>query len=115
MTRRVRCQPTGQRSGIRRASADLLRAPVACGGGVCIMGPHNHAPCSPWRESHREETMRRTTAAATVAISVMLGVGPFPAHARPFDDPRSDRIPALDQDAAFAAEPRDPACHDPVL
>src|SRR6185295_17825018 len=37
------------------------------------------------------------------------------AHARPFNDPRSDRLDALNADAKFAAEPRDPACHAAVL
>ena len=33
------------------------------------------------------------------------------AQARPFNDPRSERIPAIEADAAFARQPRDPACH----
>ena len=37
------------------------------------------------------------------------------AQARPFNDPRSERIPALEADAAFASQPRDPACHTPTL
>jgi L-ascorbate metabolism protein UlaG (beta-lactamase superfamily) len=37
------------------------------------------------------------------------------AHARPFDDPRASRTAALDNDAAFAGQPRDPACHAPML
>src|SRR5439155_16872091 len=38
-----------------------------------------------------------------------------PAKARPFEDPRADRIAAIDADTAFQAEPRDGACHAPVL
>ena len=37
------------------------------------------------------------------------------AQARPFNDPRSDRIAAIEADAKFAAAPRDPACHTSVL
>jgi L-ascorbate metabolism protein UlaG (beta-lactamase superfamily) len=37
------------------------------------------------------------------------------ALARPFSDPRSDRLEALDADAAFASEARDPACQSAVL
>jgi L-ascorbate metabolism protein UlaG (beta-lactamase superfamily) len=37
------------------------------------------------------------------------------AQARPFNDPRSDRIAAIEADAKFAASPRDPACHTSVL
>lgn len=46
---------------------------------------------------------------------VLVGAAIATAQARPFDDPRSARIAALDTDAAFAKEPRDPACHAPVL
>ena len=37
------------------------------------------------------------------------------AQARPFNDPRSERIPAIETDAGFASQPRDPACHTSVL
>src|SRR3954469_6235934 len=37
------------------------------------------------------------------------------AQARPFNDPRSDRIESIDADAKFAAEPRDPACYAPTM
>jgi L-ascorbate metabolism protein UlaG (beta-lactamase superfamily) len=51
-----------------------------------------------------------------VAVAAMIVVaGAMPAHARPFDDPRSAKIEALDTDTAFAAQPRDPACHTAVL
>src|ERR1043166_198677 len=37
------------------------------------------------------------------------------AHARPFNDPRADRVEAIGADAQFAAGVRDPACYAPVL
>jgi L-ascorbate metabolism protein UlaG (beta-lactamase superfamily) len=70
-------------------------------------------PLRGFRNDHREYFSRLI--AAFVAIGIMMGLAPLPAQARPFDDPRSDRIRALDDDTAFAAEPRDPACHAPVL
>jgi L-ascorbate metabolism protein UlaG (beta-lactamase superfamily) len=42
-------------------------------------------------------------AAATLAATAVLS--------RPFFDPRADKRDAIDADAAFAAEPRDPACY----
>jgi L-ascorbate metabolism protein UlaG (beta-lactamase superfamily) len=47
--------------------------------------------------------------------SSAVALGAMAAHARPFNDPRSDRIEAIDADAKFAAEPRDSACHAAVL
>jgi L-ascorbate metabolism protein UlaG (beta-lactamase superfamily) len=49
----------------------------------------------------------------TIAIGALMA--PPSAQARPFEDPRADRIAAIDADAAFQAEPRDAACHAPVL
>jgi L-ascorbate metabolism protein UlaG (beta-lactamase superfamily) len=37
------------------------------------------------------------------------------ASARPFNDPRAERIPAIEADIAFASQPRDPACHTSTL
>jgi len=37
------------------------------------------------------------------------------AKARPFEDPRGALIATIDADTAFQAEPRDAACHAPVL
>ena len=37
------------------------------------------------------------------------------AQARPFTDPRAENIPAIETDAGFASQPRDPACHTSVL
>jgi L-ascorbate metabolism protein UlaG (beta-lactamase superfamily) len=37
------------------------------------------------------------------------------AVSRPFDDPRADEVEAIDADQAFAAKPRDPACHEAKL
>jgi len=37
------------------------------------------------------------------------------AAARPFTDPRSDKSDVFDTDQAFAAQPRDPACHAATL
>jgi L-ascorbate metabolism protein UlaG (beta-lactamase superfamily) len=51
-----------------------------------------------------------TAIGALVVVALSLT-----AEARPFTDPRSDRIEAIDTDAKFAAEPRDPACHASVL
>jgi L-ascorbate metabolism protein UlaG (beta-lactamase superfamily) len=50
---------------------------------------------------------------ASLLVAVSLAALATAAHARPFDDPRSSRIPALDADAA--TEPRDPACQASVL
>ena len=47
--------------------------------------------------------------------SAVFACVPAAIQARPFNDPRSDRIEAIDADAKFAAEPRDPACHAPTL
>jgi L-ascorbate metabolism protein UlaG (beta-lactamase superfamily) len=55
--------------------------------------------------------MNRPLLAAT-ALACIIGTT---AQARPFNDPRSERIEAIDADAAFNAEPRDPACHAAVL
>jgi len=57
--------------------------------------------------------MRVTT--CFLAAASVFAAGTLTAHARPFNDPRSDRIEAIDADAKFAAEPRDGACYAPVL
>ena len=56
--------------------------------------------------------MRRSfpLAAATLALAASWTV-----QARPFTDPRSDRLEALEADATFAGAARDPACHVAVL
>ncbi len=51
---------------------------------------------------------------SAVALLALAAVSQT-ASARPFYDPRSDRIESLDNDAKFAAEPRDGACHTAVL
>jgi L-ascorbate metabolism protein UlaG (beta-lactamase superfamily) len=51
---------------------------------------------------------------STAALLALAAVSQT-SHARPYYDPRSDRIETLDNDAKFAAEPRDPACHAAVL
>src|SRR5260370_25304355 len=56
-----------------------------------------------------EETMTRGTFQCFVAATAMLAA--TAALSRPFFDPRSEKREAIDLDAAFAAEPRDPACH----
>jgi len=53
--------------------------------------------------------MRRNLLLAMAATLALTAA----AHARPFNDPRS--TDALDADAAFAAAPPDPACHDAVM
>jgi L-ascorbate metabolism protein UlaG (beta-lactamase superfamily) len=57
----------------------------------------------------------RTAAFAVIALLGLIAAITAPALARPFDDPRSARIAAIDADAGFAKEARDPACHAPVL
>jgi L-ascorbate metabolism protein UlaG (beta-lactamase superfamily) len=52
-----------------------------------------------------------STAAAILAIAVFSSA----ASARPFTDPRSDHNEAIDANAAFVAEPRDPACYASAL
>src|SRR5260370_16680007 len=56
-----------------------------------------------------EETRTRGTFQCFVAATAMLAA--TAALSRPFFDPRSEKREAIDLDAAFAAEPRDPACH----
>jgi L-ascorbate metabolism protein UlaG (beta-lactamase superfamily) len=51
----------------------------------------------------------------SVALTVLLSLLAASAQARPFNDPRSERIPALETDAASAGQPRDPACHTSTL
>ena len=45
------------------------------------------------------------------AIAILAGLATAGAAARPFFDPRADKLDAFDGDAAFAAAPRDPACY----
>jgi L-ascorbate metabolism protein UlaG (beta-lactamase superfamily) len=58
--------------------------------------------------------MKHDLLCSAVALLTLAAVSQT-AHARPFYDPRSERIDTLDNDAKFAAEPRDPACHAAVL
>jgi L-ascorbate metabolism protein UlaG (beta-lactamase superfamily) len=58
--------------------------------------------------------MRRAVTTA-VALTGLFGVLATTAQARPFNDPRSERIPAIEADAGFAAQPPDPACHTSTL
>jgi hypothetical protein len=58
--------------------------------------------------------MRRAVT-TVVALTGLFGVLATTAQARPFNDPRSERIPAIEADAAFAAQPPDPACHTSML
>jgi hypothetical protein len=57
----------------------------------------------------------RHTPAAVTAVLLMAAGFSIAAHARPFTDPRSERNEAFDADPAFAAAPRDAACHAAVL
>src|SRR5215212_7062283 len=59
-----------------------------------------------------EDCVRRPLSVPVIAL--LLAVSGF-AQARPFNDPRSERSDAIDADAKFAAEPRDPACYAAVL
>jgi L-ascorbate metabolism protein UlaG (beta-lactamase superfamily) len=49
------------------------------------------------------------------ALLGLVGLFVTAAQARPFNDPRSERMPAIETDAAFASQPRDPACHTSIL
>ena len=49
------------------------------------------------------------------ALLGLLVLIPAAAQARPFNDPRSERIPAIETDTGFASQPRDPACHTSSL
>src|SRR5262245_7472198 len=53
----------------------------------------------------------RRAATTAIALAGVLSVLAATAQARPFNDPRAERIPAIEADAAFASQPRDPACH----
>ena len=57
----------------------------------------------------------RTKALLIGSIAIAALMAPPAAQARPFEDPRADRIAAIDANATFQAEPRDPTCHAPVL
>src|SRR5437016_3263536 len=57
--------------------------------------------------------MERFVSPALVALAFAAGTNAL--HARPFNDPRADTIAAIEADSKFASEPRDPACHAPVL
>jgi L-ascorbate metabolism protein UlaG (beta-lactamase superfamily) len=58
--------------------------------------------------------MTRSLFLSGIAALVVVAASSI-AQARPFTDPRSDRTQAIDADAKFAAEPRDPACYASVL
>jgi L-ascorbate metabolism protein UlaG (beta-lactamase superfamily) len=49
------------------------------------------------------------------ALLGLVGLLATAAQARPFNDPRSERMPAIEADTAFASQPRDPACHTLIL
>ena len=57
----------------------------------------------------------RRAATAAIALTGVLSLLAATALARPFNDPRAERIPAIEADAAFASQPRDPACHTSTL
>jgi L-ascorbate metabolism protein UlaG (beta-lactamase superfamily) len=57
----------------------------------------------------------RTKVPFTISVAIATLLTALPAQARPFEDPRADRIVAIDADTAFQAEPRDPACHAAVM
>ena len=63
-------------------------------------------------ENSREDIVRTKVLLITsIAIAALIPS----AQARPFEDPRADRMTAIDADTAFQAEPRDAACHAAVL
>src|SRR5205814_10590172 len=51
----------------------------------------------------------------SVAVLAVAAWSGRDAVARPFTDPRSERIEALEASAAFASEPLDPACQATTL
>jgi L-ascorbate metabolism protein UlaG (beta-lactamase superfamily) len=53
----------------------------------------------------------KTALPALIAVAALATA----AQARPFNDPRAEQIPAIEADAGFTNQPRDPACHAPVL
>jgi hypothetical protein len=57
----------------------------------------------------------RLAVTTAVTLTGLLTVLTGAAAARPFNDPRSERIPGIEADTAFAAQPRDPACHTSTL
>jgi L-ascorbate metabolism protein UlaG (beta-lactamase superfamily) len=59
--------------------------------------------------------MRSIDCSMLAATALACVMGAASTEARPFNDPRSDKNEAIDADAKFAAEPRDPACYAPVL
>jgi L-ascorbate metabolism protein UlaG (beta-lactamase superfamily) len=59
------------------------------------------------------ETLRNLLSASVAVLAVTTWS--CAVVARPFTDPRSDRIEAIDTNAAFASEPRDPACQATTL
>jgi L-ascorbate metabolism protein UlaG (beta-lactamase superfamily) len=50
-----------------------------------------------------------------IVVSALVALLTAGAQARPYHDPRSDRIVAIEADAAFTAAARDPACHTSTL
>src|SRR3954453_16178845 len=61
------------------------------------------------------EDLVRANALFITSIAIGALVAFHPAKARPFEDPRAALNPAIDADATFQAEPRDPACHAAVM
>jgi L-ascorbate metabolism protein UlaG (beta-lactamase superfamily) len=57
----------------------------------------------------------RRSSFAGFALGAALLALPGSSAARPFNDPRAEQIPAIDADASFANQPRDPACQASVL
>jgi L-ascorbate metabolism protein UlaG (beta-lactamase superfamily) len=57
----------------------------------------------------------RLAVKTAVTLTGLLTALTAAAAARPFNDPRAERIPAIEADSAFASQPRDPACHAATL
>ena len=57
----------------------------------------------------------RAKALFVTSIAITALAAPLSTKARPFEDPRAALNPALDADAAFQSEPRDPACHAALM
>jgi L-ascorbate metabolism protein UlaG (beta-lactamase superfamily) len=59
---------------------------------------------------------KRMKALLSISVAALALAGwSCPGSARPFDDPRSARLEAIEADPAFAAAPRDPGCQAATL
>src|SRR5215475_12352470 len=81
---------------------------------VLCSSQQNSAVVHSINDKSREDLVRANLLLVT-SIAIATLSAPLSAKARPFEDPRAALNPAIDADAAFQAEPRDPACHTAVM